>query len=122
MLYLLVGLIGCVVTFIFIDVIFVWRTLKIKKVRTQPKNISRKPGTTINLYQCPFCGQSVQVLITEEKDGRNYYSIVCDAQEGGCGASTGKYADPLDAVLMWNVRPEDFEWLQKIESMQEWKI
>lgn len=48
---------------------------------------------------CPFCGKSVALVgsLFEISDGEdsspfchNYYSVVCNYNEGGCGASIGQ--------------------------------
>lgn len=57
---------------------------------------------------CPFCGKSVALVgslsdLSEGEDlseyDRNHYSVVCDYNEGGCGASVGQfYESELDAI------------------------
>ena len=57
---------------------------------------------------CPFCGKSVALVgslsdLSEGEDlseyGRNHYTVVCNYNEGGCGASIGQfYKSELDAI------------------------
>ena len=119
--YFLCLVLGSVIALISIDVAFIWKTLQVKRVRSKEKQIPIKNDSAITLSPCPFCGQNVEMLMKETHNNKKYYSVVCNAEEGGCGCSTGKFETPFDAILMWNVRPEDFEWLQKFES-GEWKI
>lgn len=119
--YFLCLLLGSVIAFVIIDIAFISNTIRLRKVKSETKKIPCTPNAQIELSSCPFCGQNVENLVAEERMGKTYYSMVCDVQAGGCGCSTGRFEDPKDAILMWNIRPEDFEWLQKIESM-EWKL
>ena len=76
------------------------------------------------LEPCPFCGQSVAVFSTvcdceicanfEQEDCPECYApgenddcihfVVCNANEGGCGAATGWYRDAEEAAKAWNRR------------------
>lgn len=58
------------------------------------------------LKYCPFCGNEVVRLIKRYGvDGwRNKYYISCDYNDGGCGASSGWYHSPEEAVECWNRR------------------
>lgn len=57
---------------------------------------------------CPFCGKSVALVgslfeISGGEDSSSYsydhYSVVCNYNEGGCGASIGLfYKSELDAI------------------------
>ena len=77
-----------------------------------------------NLKPCPFCGKSVAEFVTIkeleeckhfEDDACPAYEpsecavkkIVCDFNQGGCGASTG-YASSEDKLIeLWNRRGDD---------------
>lgn len=59
-----------------------------------------------NLRPCPFCGNEKPVLMTRRgQDGwRDYYYVLCDYNDGGCGAS-GQWNHYTDlAVEAWNNR------------------
>lgn len=59
---------------------------------------------------CPFCGG--RNIVVDEIDTvlGNYhvahYKIVCNAidEESGCGASSGAFKKPSDALIAWNRR------------------
>lgn len=72
------------------------------------------------LKPCPFCGKAVANVGTVaeheymDKDSLGYefssthFDVVCDYENGGCGASTGKqYATPEEAIDAWNNRVEN---------------
>lgn len=69
------------------------------------------------LKPCPFCGKTVANVATvaeheyTDKDSVGYgfasthFDVVCDYENGGCGASTGKqYDTPEEAIDAWNRR------------------
>lgn len=73
----------------------------------------------IKLKPCPFCGKSVTVFTNaKEMKDCSYYddcyslscpmiAIVCDVNDGGCGASTG-YGWSKDVVIeKWNRRSKE---------------
>ena len=58
------------------------------------------------LRPCPFCGNEKPVLMTRRgQDGwRDYFYVLCDYNDGGCGAS-GQWNHYTDlAVEAWNRR------------------
>ena len=59
-----------------------------------------------NLKPCPFCGHRKPVLITRGRlDGwRDYFYVLCDYNDGGCGASGQWCHYPDEAVEAWNKR------------------
>ncbi len=72
------------------------------------------------LKPCPFCGKSVanvdsvanHEMIDEYEPDYSWrskrYDVVCDYNNGGCGASTGgNNATPEDAIEAWNRRVDD---------------
>ena len=73
------------------------------------------------LKPCPFCGATVvevtnactlemcinydQIDCPEyENTGSCYYTVCCDVNRGGCGASGGYSRTELGAVEKWNAR------------------
>ncbi len=79
---------------------------------------------SIKFKNCPFCGKSVATFSTvkecencanfedsdcpecfelEERDGCIHF-VVCDKNQGGCGASTGWYLTAEAAAEAWNNR------------------
>lgn len=85
------------------------------------------------LKPCPFCGKSVAVVSCLQDEGmcRNFEDeyacsgferpmvdvgpdhtpcprfVVCDVSKGGCGASTGWYANLDKLIAAWNRRVDD---------------
>lgn len=72
------------------------------------------------LKPCPFCGSTIIDVATVaehelmDADHNDYvwcsthFDVVCDAQNGGCGASIGKNnATPEEAIEAWNRRAGD---------------
>ena len=66
------------------------------------------------LKECPFCGMDVAEMYStkedfemsfgKEFDGVNKFTIVCNFNRNGCGATCG-YHDTIDeAVSRWNTR------------------
>ena len=68
------------------------------------------------LKRCPFCGKEVAVVSScvevegcgnfESCGGAGYSCVVCDAQNGGCGASGGYHDTREEAIDAWNRRAE----------------
>lgn len=64
---------------------------------------------TIKLQRCPFCGGGkLKVMTAQELYGdperSDYTAVVCDYQQGGCGASTGFHQYIEDAIVAWEKR------------------
>lgn len=79
---------------------------------------------TRKMAPCPFCGKDVAVLTDmhdleecanfEDEDcpceqyepsGRcGYYTVVCNANKGGCGSSSGYFPTEQQAIQAWNKR------------------
>lgn len=63
-----------------------------------------------DLKPCPFCGMkdSIVFITRKGKDGwRDRYSVLCDYEDGGCGAESGWYHDRGEAVAAWNRRAKE---------------
>jgi len=60
------------------------------------------------LKPCPFCGYRGVDIRVYEADGKerftNKYAVLCDYRLGGCGAESGHYRTPEEAIIMWNQR------------------
>lgn len=60
------------------------------------------------LKPCPFCGyKGVSMHIYKADDVTrftNKYAVLCDYRLGGCGAESGHYRTPEEAIIMWNQR------------------
>ena len=71
-------------------------------------------GKVYRLQKCPFCGMDVQELYStkqdfeeafgKEFDGVNRFTVVCDFNRNGCGATCGYHDTVADAVGRWNTR------------------
>ena len=59
-----------------------------------------------NLKYCPFCGNKYVYLMKRHATGgwRDKYCVLCDYNDGGCGASSGWYHSPDEAAEYWNRR------------------
>ena len=73
--------------------------------------------TDVQLKPCPFCGGTklfvgtlaeIEMQDEDHEDyafNKQYYAVVCDYNEGGCGASTGGANRSADeAIEAWNRR------------------
>lgn len=56
----------------------------------------------VELAPCPHCGKYNIVFSMDE--GCDYWTLVCDAQNGGCGANCGYAPTKREAVEKWNRR------------------
>jgi hypothetical protein len=64
------------------------------------------------LKPCPFCGNVTHILVTntieldddDEDTPVLMHVVVCNYNIEGCGASSGYYVDPDEAVVAWNRR------------------
>jgi Lar family restriction alleviation protein len=58
------------------------------------------------LKPCPFCGGDE--IETYESYGSldewDQWAVVCCANKGGCGTSSGRYDNLIDAIEAWNRR------------------
>jgi len=63
--------------------------------------------------RCPFCGKPDPVLRTYKADGKKLFldrfSVLCRWDDGGCGAESGWYHSPEEAVAMWNQRKRRYD-------------
>lgn len=56
---------------------------------------------------CPHCSSTTapRITIIEGKDGfRNRYAVLCDYDNGGCGAEGGYRHSEEEAISVWNER------------------
>lgn len=63
----------------------------------------------MELKPCPFCGEkdAVRMMMREGKDGwRNRFFVLCEYDNGGCGAESGWYHYREEAAEAWNRRAE----------------
>ena len=58
------------------------------------------------LKACPFCGSDKSAWINTIEDWllEDKYCVICDADRGGCGSSSGWYYSEESAVKAWNER------------------
>lgn len=64
----------------------------------------------MELKPCPFCGddEAPRMMIRKGKDGwRDRYYVLCEYNEGGCGAESGWYHYESEAAEAWNRRAND---------------
>ena len=56
--------------------------------------------------KCPFCGSDNLFLrVIGGKDGfRDRFCVLCDYDDGGCGAEGGWRHSPAEALDVWNQR------------------
>ena len=92
-----------------------------KKMYSHPEKKLQKHGSKNKDYQleslkpCPFCGQTKSLhFYNEAEQARDKYYcdedpsensgvIICDATNGGCGATSG-FGSLEDAINKWNIR------------------
>lgn len=64
------------------------------------------------LQKCPFCGGDVGKIVDqyelndyhEDEDAVRMYTVVCDYDRHGCGATCGFHSSKYYAALAWNTR------------------
>ena len=58
------------------------------------------------IKSCPFCGYKHPSLrVIEGKDGfRDRYAVLCNYDDGGCGAEGGWRHYAEEAIMVWNRR------------------
>lgn len=64
--------------------------------------------TQRDIRRCPFCGNPRPSVRYYKADGvrlvRDRYAVLCNYVDGGCGAESGWYHSPDEAIVMWNQR------------------
>ena len=68
-----------------------------------------KDGNIYQLQRCPFCGMDVAAIWTQSERDEDFveperYTIVCDFEKKGCGATCGFQETIAKAVSRWNTR------------------
>ena len=61
----------------------------------------------VNLRECPFCGNEYAPRLMRRygvNGWRDRYYVLCEYDTGGCGAESGWYHSPREAVAAWNTR------------------
>ena len=74
----------------------------------------------IDLLNCPFCGklETLRMIYVPAEKRECVYHVVCDAVNGGCGASTGwNHSTPEEAAEEWNTRASS--WIPCSERLPE---
>ena len=67
-------------------------------------------GNRVQLLRCPFCGKDVTTMISQTdlfgfgEDLADRFTVVCDMDKGGCGASCGFTWSKTRAANKWNSR------------------
>ena len=71
----------------------------------------------MEIKQCQFCGNKNIVKDGckcleackhfEDCEEESYVAVVCNVNEGGCGASSGYYLTLSEAVSKWNRRADN---------------
>lgn len=67
-------------------------------------------GQVHPLARCPFCGKEVAYLLSQaemwdtDEDLVDRYTVVCDADKKGCGATCGFRKTKEEAANSWNRR------------------
>lgn len=67
------------------------------------------------LQKCPFCGGDVGMIVDQyelndyhraedESEVIKMFTVVCDYDKGGCGATCGFHSSEYYAALAWNTR------------------
>lgn len=56
--------------------------------------------------ECPVCYDPEPIEVDAENNPCPRF-IICSAQKGGCGASTGWYHDMGDLIKAWNTRANE---------------
>ena len=70
------------------------------------------PTRVIDLKPCPFCGESesVRMMVRRGKNGwRDRFFVLCEYDNGGCGAESGWYHYEEEATEAWNRRQSNKE-------------
>ena len=59
----------------------------------------------LHIKICPFCGNDGTIRILKGKGGwRDRYAVICNYDDGGCGAESGLYHSEAEAIEAWNSR------------------
>ena len=107
--YLLIGFVVGVILVLLVSKVLANFILD-KQLNVVKKRIIKIGQTEgLVLRECPFCGGNYANVVKDYlEDGTEVYKLVCDTNLGGCGGSTSWNHDPVDSILLWNARPEDY--------------
>ena len=74
-----------------------------------PSRVIDEFNAVEELKICPFCGnKDVTIMTRRGKNGwRDYFYVLCDYNDGGCGALSGWYHYVDEAIEAWNKRADD---------------
>jgi Lar family restriction alleviation protein len=96
---LLIGIVGGVILAHIIAEITV---ATVRKKLNKRNVIQGQDGFSVELLPCPFCGANTQDIIREEVNEMTVTAMTCQT----CGARTGYYIRPIEAVIAWNSTAE----------------
>lgn len=65
---------------------------------------------------CSFCGKTKSLKLREEDDE---YQVICSANQGGCGSSSGWRKSKEETILLWNTRSAEDDLRAELEIMRE---
>lgn len=71
------------------------------------EGIPKAKTEDVELKPCPFCGEkeSVRLMKRYGKDGwQDRYYVLCEYDNGGCGAESGWCYSEAEAIFAWNTR------------------
>lgn len=91
-----------------------WNADKINEIKgslamkiTMQEEILENEYDVSHLQRCPHCGKQevLEIVCDDETEDCSYfYSIVCNLNKGGCGASGGYRDSKKEAIETWNKR------------------
>ena len=96
---LLIGIVaGVLLAHLIAEIVMTIVTKKMDK----RKMVHGDNGITVELLPCPFCGTNTQDFVEKEKGGIKTFAMMCQ----NCGARTGYYLKPIDALFSWNANAD----------------
>lgn len=108
--YLIIGFIAGIVIISIVAKLLTNTILNAQLNYVKKRVIKIGQNEGLVLRECPFCGGDYANVIKDcLEDGTEVYKLTCDPELGGCGGSTSWNEDPVEAILLWNARPEDYK-------------